>query len=148
MANQTNDAKICYTCRSEMIPKDIYVEESDIIGNITIKGCYTDYNVCPKCGCEVISSKILEMLDALTEKRVSELLAKRINYMTDITEQFMSASEVAAKLNIHVNTLLKPAYSYKNLMWNTTIFGKVYFLKESVEEFLRTHRDGRIKLID
>lgn len=148
MTNQTNDAKICYTCRSKMIPTDIYVEKSEIIGNITIKGCYTDYNVCPKCGCEVISSKILEILDVLIEKRVSELLAKQINNMEDITEKFIPASEVATKLNIHVNTLLKPAYSYKTLMWNTTIFGKAYFLKASVEEFLRTHRDGRIKLID
>jgi len=135
--------KNCYHCGKEMIQKDTYIENDKYLGVISIPN--VKYYVC-QCGEECISGEILQKVDDKYDRLLSELLLKRLHSIDDINRQYMPNRELVEKLGKSRQAIAKDLLLPRRI-FNITLFGQRYYLRESVNRFLSTG-DGRFPLIN
>ena len=126
-----------------MTPRNTYIEHDKYLGTITIPN--VKYFVC-RCGEESVSGEILQKIDEEYKRLLSELLLKRLSSIDDINRQYMTNRELVAKLGITRQAIAKN-FLIKGRIFNIVLFGQRYYLRESVELFLRTG-DGRFPLVN
>ncbi|MGI6353768.1 MAG: YgiT-type zinc finger protein [Lentisphaerae bacterium] len=136
--------KTCFTCGEKMTPRDTYIEHDEYVGIITIPN--VKYFVCRRCGEESVSGEILQKIDEEYKRLLSELLWKRLGSIDAINHQYMTNRELVEKLGISRQAIAKN-FLIKGRIFNIVLFGQRYYLRESVELFLRTG-DGRFPLVD
>lgn len=135
--------KKCYNCGKEMVQGGTYSESFENIGTVTIPG--VKYYYCT-CGEELVPGEVMQKVEEEYERLLSELLLKRFRSMDDINRQFMPNRELVKKLGKSRQAIAKD-FSLKRKIYNVTLFGECYYLRESVELFLKT-KDGRFPLIE
>jgi len=132
----------CPYCGKQQQKKNGYTWKSEYYGTIFIPD--VEYLQC-ECGAEEISNEILKKVEEEQQRLCSKLLLQRLNSFDDINHQYMQNSELVAKLGKTRQAIAKNPL-IKRKIFNIVLFGQRYYLRESVELFLRTG-DGRFPLV-
>ena len=141
-----NSERTCSDCGKEMSTKNHFVHPSYALGEITIDGI--DFNFCENCCIELVPNEIMKEFEKKEKQLVLERLTKRLVSIEDINEQYMNSKELSKHLKIPQRRLYQKNLQTSvlhNLIYNIKLFGRCYYLRESVERFLK-EKDGRFLL--
>ena len=133
----------CCDCGKEMLKREGYSEMDENVGLIKTDGEYWE---CPECGCQLVSGETLQIVDDIRKDRTDRLLWIRAGSPDEFNKQYIRTKEAAAILELSCQILAK-AFLLKNLIYNVTVGGVRYWLKESVERY-RDTGDGRFPLTE
>ena len=131
----------CSYCGKQQRKRTGYTWESEYYGTISIPDA--EYLQC-ECGAEEVSSEVLKRVEEEQQRLCSKLLLQRLSSMDDINHQYMTNRELVGKLGISRQAIAKNVL-VKRKIFNIVLFGQRYYLRESVDLFLRTG-DGRFPL--
>lgn len=128
----------CASCHSIVRPfRDKIVIQDKFFGEIiTTK---LKFNKCSNCGRLSFPSSTVKIIDKFRYERKHSLLKKQP------IDEFITASETADLLEITRQALHKNLI-IRGLVFNTTMWGKHFYLKKSVDRF-KKRGDGRYSLI-
>lgn len=132
----------CSCCGKQQQKKSGYTWESKFYGTIFIPD--VEYLHC-ECGAEEISSEILKMVEEEEQRLCSKLLLQKLDSIDDINRQYLKNSGLVKMLGITRQAIAKNVLLPRKI-YNIVLFGNRYYLRKSVELFLRTG-DGRFPLV-
>ena len=132
----------CYECGHELELRSDYKIDDSNIGLIETDG---EYWHCPNCGADEVPCETMCKVDDARKQRIQELLWADIRSGSDFDRKFMPVHELAELLGVTRQAIDK-SRTIGNLIYNTTVMGIRYWMRESAEKFNATG-DGRIPLI-
>ena len=112
------------------------------VGRITVHGKYLH---CPNCGSDEVPYETLKMVEDVRKELIERLLLIRIGSSVEFDRQYIRTKEAAAILELSYQAVAQSKV-IRNCIYNLSIGGKRYWLKESVERFRNTG-EGRFPLI-
>ena len=133
----------CYECGHELELRSDYKIDDSNIGLIETDD---EYWHCPNCGADEVPCETMCKVDDAQKQRIQELLWADIRTGSDFDRKFMPAHELAKLLGVTRQAIDK-SRTIENLIYNTTLMGIRYWMRESAEKFKATG-DGRIPLIN
>ena len=132
----------CCDCGKEMLKRNGYSEMDENVGVIKTDGEYWE---CPECGCQLVSGETLQKVDDLRKERTDKLLWACADSPSEFSRLFIRVKEVAEIMGISRQAVEKSVF-LKDLVYNITVAGVRYWLKESVERYKKTG-NGRFPLV-
>ena len=132
----------CCDCGKEMLKRNGYSEMDENVGVIKTDGEYWE---CPECGCQLVSGETLQKVDDLRKERTDKLLWACADSPSEFSRLFIRVKEVAEIMGISRQAVEKSVF-LKDLVYNITVAGVRYWLKESVERYKETG-NGRFPLV-
>ena len=132
----------CCDCGKEMLKRNGYSEMDETVGVIKTDGEYWE---CPECGCQLVSGETLQKVDDLRKERTDKLLWACADSPSEFSRLFIRVKEVAEIMGISRQAVEKSVF-LKDLVYNITVAGVRYWLKESVERYKETG-NGRFPLV-
>ena len=133
----------CCDCGKEMLKRRGYSEKDDDVGLIKTDGEYWE---CPECGCQLVPSETLQVVDDIRKDRTDRLLWMRAGSPDEFNRQYISTKEAATILGLSYQTGAKSEI-LRYAIYNLSIYGIRYWLKESVERY-RDTGNGWFPLIE
>jgi len=134
--------KTCYECGKKLVEKKSFHWKNERLGLFYLfKGKHWK---CEKCAEVFIPLSTVMQIEEMEEKRTSELLCNLFTGINELDNIFLSNKELVAILGKTRQAISKNP-RIKTLIYNFTLKGTTYYLRESVECFKATG-DGRIKL--
>lgn len=134
-----NGDKICRKCGSKLLTKTTYELDSTKVGKVRVYN--VEYEYCQKCNIDYTPVDVFNKWKELERHLILNALAKRLNNIEDINNQYMSSKEFASLLDISERKLLGKSINMKilhNTVYNISLFGHRYYLRESVAKFITT----------
>ncbi|MBR5078037.1 MAG: hypothetical protein IKX30_04785 [Victivallales bacterium] len=131
----------CCDCGKEMLKRNGYSEMDENVGVIKTDGEYWE---CPECGCQLVSGETLQKVDDIRKERTDKLLWACADSPSEFSRLFIRVKEVAEIMGISRQAVEKSVF-LKDLVYNITVAGVRYWLKESVERYKETG-NGRFPL--
>lgn len=133
----------CFDCGHELEIRSNYKLDDPIVGLIETDG---EYCHCPNCGTDEVPYETMCKVDDARKARIQELLWSDIRSGNDFDRKFMPVHELAELLGVTRQAIDK-SHTLGNLIYNTTIMGIRYWMRESAIKFKATG-DGRIRLVE
>ncbi|MBR4370262.1 MAG: hypothetical protein IKS92_04395, partial [Victivallales bacterium] len=125
-----------------MLKRKGYSEMDENVGFIKTDGEYWE---CPECGCQLVSGETLQKVDDIRKERTDKLLWACADSPSEFSRLFIRVKEVAEIMGISRQAVEKSVF-LKDLVYNITVAGVRYWLKESVERYKETG-NGRFPLV-
>ena len=132
----------CCDCGKDMLKRKGYSEMDENVGFIKTDGEYWE---CPECGCQLVSGETLQKVDDIRKERTDKLLWACADSPSEFSRLFIRVKEVAEIMGISRQAVEKSVF-LKDLVYNITVAGVRYWLKESVERYKETG-NGRFPLV-
>ena len=132
----------CCDCGKDMLKRNGYSGMDENVGVIKTDGEYWE---CPECGCQLVSGETLQKVDDLRKERTDKLLWACADSPSEFSRLFIRVKEVAEIMGISRQAVEKSVF-LKDLVYNITVAGVRYWLKESVERYKETG-NGRFPLV-
>ena len=132
----------CFDCGHELELRTNYTLDDPVVGLIETDG---EYCHCPNCGTDEVPYETMCKVDDARKARIQELLWADIRSGNDFDRKFMPVHELAELLGVTRQAIDK-SRTIGNLIYNTTVMGIRYWMRESAEKFKATG-DGRIPLV-
>jgi YgiT-type zinc finger domain-containing protein len=129
----------CEICSSEIVKQvSRFPFKSKLLGDIAVPN--VEQFVCVGCGKSFLSlAEGKKISSYVKEKEKRAVESQPFN-------AFVSLNEAAEILEVSKQAFSKNARIKKGLICSAVIDGKTLYLRNSVEEFKRTRKDGRVKL--
>ena len=132
----------CFDCGHELELRANYTLDDPVVGLIETDG---EYCHCPNCGADEVPYETMCKVDDARKARIQELLWADIHSGNDFDRKFMPVHELAELLGVTRQAIDK-SRTIGNLIYNTTVMGIRYWMRESAKKFKATG-DGRIPLV-
>ena len=133
----------CFDCGHELRWRHRYTVVDPYVGRITVHGKYFH---CPNCGSDEVPYETLKMVEEVRKEKSEWLLWIRVGSPAEFDRQYISTKEAAAILGASCQTVAHSTV-LRYAIYNLSIYGIRYWLKESVERF-RDTGEGRFSLIE
>ena len=124
----------CFDCAHELKWQRRYTVDDPYVGRITVPGKYLH---CPNCGSDEVPYETLKMVENVRKDRAVKLLWIRAESPVEFEKQYVRSKEAAAILGITCQTIAQ-SKAIRKYIFNLSIGGIRYWLKESVERYRET----------
>ena len=133
----------CFDCGHELRWRRRYTVDDPYVGRITVHGKYLH---CPNCGSDEVPYETLKLVEEVRKKKSEWLQWIRVGSPAEFDKQYIRTKEAAAILELSYQTVAK-SKNIRYAIYNLSIYGICYWLKESVERY-RDTGNGWFPLIE
>lgn len=133
----------CFECGHELEHRYGYCVDDPNVGLIQTDG---EYWHCPACGQDEVPYETMKAVSAERKRLVDVMLWADIHNSADFNEKYIQPNETSKALGIS-RQAIDQSKTLGNLIYNITLKGVRYWLRESVELYKKTG-DGRFPLFE
>lgn len=133
----------CFECGHELEHRHGYCVDDPNVGLVQTDG---EYWHCPACGQDEVPYETMKAVGAERKRLIDMMLWADVQSSPDFDGKFIQPNEMSKLLGIS-RQAIDQSRTLGNLIYNITIKGVRYWLRESAELYKRTG-DGRFPLFD